>query len=231
MFTFVPIAAADTLRTALFEVGAGTVGQYTECSFSVAGTGTFKAGLTAKPFAGQIGLQHQEAEMKIEMIFPTYLQTKMVAALKAAHPYEEVAYDIVHLTNTHPEIGSGMLAELPNALSESEILEQIKTIFKVPVIRHSALLKQPIKKVALCGGAGSFLITNALEAGAQLFITADVKYHQFFDANQQMLIVDIGHYESEQFTMQFLLDNLREKFPTFASLKTTVQTNAVHYFL
>ena len=152
-------------------------------------------------------------------------------AMKAAHPYEEVAYDVVLLSNTHQGIGSGILGELPVSHDEKHFLSLLKEIFKVPVIRHSALLNKSVKKVAICGGAGSFLISKALASEADAYVTADMKYHEFFDANGRMLITDIGHYESEQFTINLLYEVLAEKFPTFAVLKTEVETNPVRYFL
>jgi putative NIF3 family GTP cyclohydrolase 1 type 2 len=169
--------------------------------------------------------------MKIEVVFPAWLQKAVVSAMIAAHPYEEVAYDVVALENTHPGIGAGIIGQLPEPLSEKAVLKQLQQVFGVPVVRHTPLTGQPVSRVAVCGGAGSFLISRALAAGAQLFVTADVKYHEFFDANGRMVIADIGHYESEQFTIDLLVAVLREKFLTFATLKTGVHTNPVHYFL
>ena len=151
--------------------------------------------------------------------------------MKAAHPYEEVAYDVVALSNNHQLIGSGVMGEMPEAMEEKAFLSRVKDVFKVPVIRHSPMRNQPVKKVALCGGAGSFLISKALAAGVDAFITADMKYHEFFDANGKLLIADIGHYESEQFTISLLQEVLEQKFPTFAVLKTAVETNPVRYFI
>jgi len=230
LFTFVPVDKADQVRNAIFAAGGGYFGNYSECSFNAGGTGTFKAGKGADPYVGEIGKQHQEKEIKIEVIFPFYMENKIVAALKESHPYEEVAYDLLNLTNNYPVIGSGAIGELAVAIDETIFLAEVKKIFKVPMIRHTALLSRKIKKVALCGGAGSFLIPKALAASADAFITADIKYHEFFDANNQLLIVDIGHYESEQFTINLLHEVLGQKFPTFAVLKTAVETNPVMYF-
>jgi len=230
LFTFVPVDKADQVRNAIFAAGGGYFGNYSECSFNAGGTGTFKAGKGADPYVGEIGKQHQEKEIKIEVIFPFYMENKIVAALKESHPYEEVAYDLLNLTNNYPVIGSGAIGELAVAIDETIFLAEVKKIFKVPMIRHTALLSRKIKKVAVCGGAGSFLIPKALAASADAFITADIKYHEFFDANNQLLIVDIGHYESEQFTINLLHEVLGQKFPTFAVLKTAVETNPVMYF-
>jgi dinuclear metal center YbgI/SA1388 family protein len=231
LFVFVPQQHALQVRNAIFEAGAGHIGNYSECSFNTPGTGTFTAGEGAKPFAGEIGKLQQEDEIKIETIFPSWLENKITSAMKAAHPYEEVAYDILPLENGHSHIGAGIAGELPEAMDETDFLQQIKEVFMVPVIRHTLLTGKQVKKVAVCGGAGSFLISNAIGVKADFYITADVKYHEFFDADGRLVVADIGHYESEQFTIDLLADFLREKFPTFAALKTGVKTNPVNYFL
>jgi len=230
LFTFAPVDKADLVRDAVFSAGGGHIGNYSECSFNAEGTGTFKAGAGTDPYVGKQGEQHREKEIKIEVIFPAFLESKLVAALKAAHPYEEVAFDIVPLSNNYEDTGAGLLGELPEEMAEKDFLKKLKEIFSVPVIRHTALLGKPVRKVALCGGAGSFLISKALTAGADIYITADIKYHEFFDANSRLLIADIGHYESEQFTISLLQEILEQKFPTFAVLKTGVKSNPVHYF-
>ncbi len=230
LFTFVPVENAEPVRKAIFEVGGGQIGNYSEVSFNAAGTGTFIAGVGANPFVGKIGERHTENEIKIEVIFPSFLENKIIAALKTAHPYEEVAYDIVSLSNQHSAIGSGLIGELKSEMDEINFLQLIKSTFNISVIRHSELLHKPVKKVAVCGGAGSFLISSAIGASADFFITADMKYHEFFDANSRMVIADIGHYESEEFTVDLLKDVLAQKFPTFAVLKTGVVTNPVRYF-
>ena len=229
LFTFAPLDKAEQVRNAIFTAGGGHIGNYSECSFNAEGMGTFKGGEGTNPYVGEAGKLHQEKEIKIEVIIPAYLESRVVAAMKAAHPYEEVAYEIVSLSNTHQGIGSGVIGELPAALDETQFLTRLKEVFGVPVIRHTALSGKPVKKVALCGGAGSFLISKALAAGADAYITGDLKYHEFFDANSRILLADIGHYESEQFTINLLQEILEQKFPTFAVLKTAVKTNPVHY--
>ncbi len=231
VFTFAPVDKAEQVRNAIFMAGGGHIGNYSEVSFNAEGTGIFKAGEGANPYVGQVGKLYQEKEIKIEVIIPAFLESKIAAAMIAAHPYEEVAYDVVSLTNTNQQVGSGVIGELPDAIDEKQLLTQLKQVFKVPVVRHTVLLSKPIKKVAVCGGAGSFLISKALASGADVFITADIKYHEVFDANSRMLIADIGHYESEQFTINLLQEILEQKFPTFAVLKTEVKTNPVNYFL
>jgi dinuclear metal center YbgI/SA1388 family protein len=230
LFTFVPVDKAEQVRSAIFSAGGGHIGNYSECSFNAAGEGTFKGGEGTNPYVGNIGERHHEKEIRIEVIFPAWLQSSILNAMKAAHPYEEVAYDIVTLSNTYNTIGSGVIGELPEAMEEKVFLSNVKKTFHVPVIRHSSLSGRTVKKVALCGGAGSFLVSSALAAGADVYITADMKYHEFFDANDRMLIADIGHYESEQFTIDLLKESLEQKFPTFAILKTEVKTNPVRYF-
>lgn len=231
IYTFAPVADAEKVRNALFEAGAGHIGKYDECSFNVTGEGTFRAGDETRPFVGEIGKRHYEKEIKIEMIYPAYLEKKIIQALMAAHPYEEVAYDLVSLTNSHQGIGSGIIGQLENPMSEIDFLKFIKNQFGLKLIRHTPLRGQPVKTVALCGGAGSFLISKALACGADFFITSDIKYHEFFDANGRIVIADIGHYESEQFTISLLQEILEQKFPTFAVLKTEVNTNPVRYYL
>jgi dinuclear metal center YbgI/SA1388 family protein len=231
LYTFVPLAQAEQVREAMFAAGGGHIGQYSESSFGVEGTGTFKGGEGTNPFVGQPGSRHEEKEVKLEVIFPAWLQAAIVKAMIAVHPYEEVAYDVVELANTHQGIGSGLLGELPDLLEEKDLLALVKKEFGLTVIRHTPLLDKPVRKVALCGGAGSFLVSRALAAGADFFITADMKYHEFFDANERMVIADIGHFESEQFTTDLLIKVLQEKFTTFAVLKSEVKTNPVRYFV
>ena len=231
LFTFVPVEYAEKVRSAIFTAGAGHISNYSECSFNAKGEGTFKPGEGTNPFTGKIGERHTEEEMKLEMIFPAWLENKILIAMIAAHPYEEVAYDIVALENQNQQVGSGLVGELVVPVKEREFLDLLKEKFNLSVIRHTPLRGKPVKKVALCGGAGSFLIGAAIAAGADFYISADIKYHEFFDANGRLVIADIGHYESEQFTIDLLFDILRQKFPTFAVLKTGVKTNPVHYFL
>lgn len=229
LFTFVPAAQAEAVRNAIFEAGAGRIGNYSECSFNAEGTGTFKAGPGTNPYVGQKGERHHENEIKVEVVFPAFAESSILTALKAAHPYEEVAFDIMTVTNTHPGIGSGLLGLLPRPEGEKDFLNRLQKVFGLSIIRHTALRGKPVQKVAICGGAGSFLISKALAAGADAYITADLKYHEFFDANGRMLLCDIGHYESEQFTIELIQEFLQQKFPTFAVLKTRVITNPVHY--
>jgi len=230
LYFFVPIDHAEKLRQTIFEAGAGLIGNYSECSFSTAGEGSFKANELAHPFVGEAGKRHLENEYRIEAVFPSHLQENLIRALRSAHPYEEVAFDVVELSNPHPGIGSGIVGDLPEPLSGPAFLEKLKQVFGLPMIRHTAIPDKAVNRLALCGGAGSFLISKALAAGADAYITGDLKYHEFFDADGRLLLCDIGHYESEQFTIDLLREELAQKFPTFAVLKTGVRTNPVHYF-
>ena len=231
LYTFVPLTDADKVRQAIFDAGGGHIGNYEECSFNGQGFGTFKGGVNSDPYVGKPGELHRENETKVEIIFPSWLEGRILKSLLAVHPYEEVAYDIIRLDNRISSIGSGVIGELDKPVDGKIFLKTVKEKFKLKVIKHTQLLNEPISRVAVCGGAGSFLIPNALAAGAHCFISSDIKYHEFFDADDKMVIADIGHYESEQFTINLLQEVLEQKFPTFAVLKTEVNTNPVRYFL
>ncbi|MFT3981978.1 MAG: Nif3-like dinuclear metal center hexameric protein [Ferruginibacter sp.] len=227
---FVPLAHKESVMNALFAAGAGHIGHYSECSFSTEGKGSYKAGEGADPYLGTIGERHTENEYRLEVIFPQWLQAGIVKAMTEAHPYEEVAYDIYPLANAFQHTGSGLVGDLAEPVAEQDMLARLKSIFGTGVVKHTQLRNKPLKKIALCGGSGSFLTGAAIAAGADMYITADVKYHEFFDADGRTVLADIGHYESEQFTKDLLFDILREKFPNFAVLKTGVNTNPVLYF-
>lgn len=229
LYTFVPASHLDKVRDALFAAGAGNISDYSECSFTHPGTGTFKPGVGTNPYSGTVGERKNENEVKLEVILPRYRQANVLKALFGSHPYEEVAYDLVSLDNHHPGTGSGLIGDI-TPVNEQDFLKQLYGIFNKNVIKHTRLIGKTIKRVAVCGGAGSFLISKALRAGADVFVTGDLKYHEYFDADGKMLLCDIGHYESEQFTTDLFVELLREKFPTFAVLKSGVNTNPVHYF-
>ena len=230
LYTFVPVEHAEKVRSAIFQAGGGNIGNYSETSFNAEGTGTFKGNENTNPFVGEKGTRHHEKEVRIETVFPTYLQKQIVSALLQAHPYEEVAYDIVALANQNPLVGSGMVGYLPEPVAEETFLQQLKLAFGLKLVRHTKLLNKPVTKIALCGGAGSFLTNAAIACGADVYVTADVKYHEFFDADTRLVLADIGHWESEQYTVDLLFDILQLNFPTFAVLKTETNTNPVEYF-
>ncbi|MCW3463371.1 Nif3-like dinuclear metal center hexameric protein [Chitinophaga nivalis] len=229
LYTFVPEAHAEAVRTALFAAGAGNIGNYGECSFNAAGQGTFKGAAGTTPYVGTPGERHFEAEIKLEVIFPVYLEGRIIKALLNSHPYEEVAYDVVSLDNAYQQVGSGMIGTLPEAMEEQAFLQYVKQQFQTGCVRYTPLRGRPVKKVALCGGAGSFLLKRAISAGADAYISSDFKYHEFFDAENQLIIADIGHFESEQFTVELFYHILTEKFRNFAPLKSTIITNPVNY--
>ena len=229
LVTFAPVANAEKVRTALFEAGAGSIGNYEECSFNAAGMGTFKAGKGANPYVGAKGKRHNEPEERIETIFTVDKEQVLINALLNAHPYEEVAYDIYNLTNAHKLIGSGMVGDLKKSMKEKDFLAHLKKTMKTECIRYSPLLGKTIKRVAVCGGSGSFLLPDAIHAKADILVTADFKYHQFFDADNKIVIADIGHYESEQFTSQLFYDILTRKFPIFAVHLSKSNTNPINY--
>jgi dinuclear metal center YbgI/SA1388 family protein len=231
LVTFVPIKQAAGVRTSLFEAGAGAIGNYNECSFNTPGLGTFKANEKANPFVGTINEQHHEQEERIEVIFPVHLKSAILSALFNAHPYETVAYDLYSLNNKFDEIGAGAIGYLSTPMEEKDFLEHLKKTFQTGVIRHSPITDKLIKKVALCGGSGKSLIINALKNKADVYVTADLAYHDFFEPDGQLLLADIGHFESEQYTSDLLVRAIKEKFPTFAVLKTGRNTNPVNYFL
>lgn len=229
LVTFSPEAHADQVRQALFNAGAGSIGGYDSCSFNSSGTGTFRAGEGTNPFVGDKGNLHREQEVRIEVLYEKWKESSVLTALKSSHPYEEVAFDLYSLENQHPEVGSGVLGEVPQPVGELEFLKNIKEKMLVGVVRHTALTGRTVKKVAICGGSGSFLLNDAKNAGADVFVTADYKYHQFFDAEGRLVIADIGHFESEQFTIELIHDLIVEKFATFAVRLTRVNTNPVSY--
>lgn len=231
LVTYVPNAHAERVRNALFHAGAGNIGNYSECSFNSAGSGTFKGGDDTNPYVGEPGERHTESEVKVEMVYPANLESKILMALVLAHPYEEVAYDLYNLTNQHQQVGSGMVGELEIPIDENKFLFLVKDRLQAQVIRHTELRNKTVKKVAVCGGAGGFLLKQAIAAGADFFITADYKYHEFFDADGKIIIADVGHFESEQFTQQLLYEIIQKKFSNFAVRLTEINTNPVKYYI
>lgn len=229
LFTFAPVADAEIVRAALFAAGAGYIGKYSECSFYHDGTGTFKGQTGTDPYVGKPGERHLEPETKIEVIFPAHLEAQVVRALLQHHPYEEVAYDIIRLENEYAEAGSGLIGILPEAMEEMDFLRMVKERFRTGCVRYTPLRGKPVKKVAVCGGAGSFLLKKARSAGADAYVSADFKYHEFFDAENQLIIADVGHFESEQFAVDLFYHILTENFRNFAPLKSTINTNPVNY--
>jgi dinuclear metal center YbgI/SA1388 family protein len=229
LVTYVPKNHKEKVLSALFDAGAGTIGDYAECSFSSLGEGTFKAGEGANPTLGEKGVRHKEVEERLEVVLQKHQKNKVLSALKTAHPYEEVAYELYPTLNTNQYMGSGLVGDLDQEMDAQAFLRYLKNRMELQVIKYTPFSKN-IKKVALCGGSGQFLLPNALGAKADVFITSDFKYHQFFDAEERLMICDIGHYESEKYTIDLLYDILTEKFSNFAVLKTRGVTNPIKYF-
>jgi dinuclear metal center YbgI/SA1388 family protein len=230
LVVFCPNDQVSKVREAIFKAGAGQIGDYDCCSFNLEGTGTFRGGSLTNPFVGERGVLHTEPEIRIETILPDYLLSNVLKAMLEAHPYEEVAYDIYPLDNVYNQVGMGMIGEFENPVSENEFLQLLKNKLDVPYVRHSEFTGKKISRMALCGGSGSFLKGKALEAGADAFITADIKYHDFFEMESRLLLVDVGHYESEQFTKELLYEILSKKITNFALLISDQNTNPVRYF-
>ena len=231
LHTYAPLNVANKVRNALFAAGAGQVGHYHEASFNTTGTGTFRPGAGANPALGRAGGERESVEeVKIEVLVEKHSERAVLQALFANHIYEEVAYELIPLSNTNQQIGAGMVGVLPQLMAEGDFLAHVKKQMKTECIRHTVLRGRAVQRVALCGGSGSFLLPEAIRSGADIFITGDYKYHQFFDAEREIIIADIGHYESEQFTSEIFEAILKEKFPTFAILLSNINTNPVKYF-
>ena len=231
LVTFVPINSAENVKKALFEAGAGHIGNYDSCSFSLNGTGSFRGNDQTSPYVGEKNRLHNEEETRIETIFPKHLQSKVIQALLNAHPYEEVAYDIYPLDNEYARVGSGMIGELETPVDEMEFLQNLKSTFNCGAVRYTRLLGKPIKRVAVCGGSGSQFLGQAIARNADIFVSGDFKYHQFFDAEGKLIIADIGHYESEQFTKEVFYELLTKKFPIFAIHLSEWNTNPMNYLV
>lgn len=229
LVTFIPQPETEKVMQALFAAGAGKVGNYKECSFQSSGNGTFYPLDQAQPNIGQIGQRENVLENRVEVIFEAPLQNKIVSALLKNHPYEEPAYDVLQLENRNKLVGSGMIGELKAPMDELEYLHLIKKQLNLKVLKHTTLTNKPIKKVAVCGGSGSFLIKNAIAAKADIFITGDVKYHEFFDAENKIIIADVGHYESEVFTKDLIYEKIIDNFSNIAIQLAQSITNPVSF--
>ena len=230
LIAYVPAKNASIVRNALFKAGAGSIGNYSNCSFNNSGMGSFNGNEDSNPTIGKKGETHFEAEIQISITFHKHLQSKIIKALFHSHPYEEVAYEIMTLHNTDQHIGMGMIGEFEQEISEEKFLELTKKTFNSDCIKHSPLLRKPIKKVAVLGGSGSFAINAAKAANVDAFITADMKYHDFFSAENTILITDVGHYESEQYTKELLVSHLSKKITNFAVVLSQVNTNPITYY-
>jgi hypothetical protein len=229
LVTFVPKEHQEKVTASLHMAGAGQIGNYKNCSFSVHGEGAFMPTENAKPYKGLLGVLEKAEEVRVEVLFPSLLQGKVLSALRESHPYEEVAYYLTALENENQEVGAGLIGDLVTPEDPMAFLERVKSSMNTACIRHTRIDSTKVKKVAVCGGAGSFLLPTAIGRGADVFISADFKYHEFFDADSKIIIADIGHYESEQYTKELLGEFLQEKFPTFAIIFSNVVTNPISY--
>ena len=230
LVTFVPDDHANAVREALFSAGAGHIGDYDSCSFNTKGEGTFRGLEGSDQFVGEKGHVHYENEVKVEVILPRFQKGKIIKALLAGHPYEEVAYDLYPLANDNPYAGAGMVGDFENPIKLQDLLIRLKKIFFAEGIRYTGNEDKTISKVAVCGGSGAFLIHQAKRSDAEVFITGDIKYHQFFDGDDQLSLIDIGHYESEQFTKDIFYESVMKKIPKFAVHLSKVKTNPIKYY-
>ncbi|MBR6621684.1 MAG: Nif3-like dinuclear metal center hexameric protein [Bacteroides sp.] len=229
LVTFVPVNQANDVRKALFEAGCGCIGNYDSCSYNLSGEGTFRALEGANPFCGELGESHTEPEVRIETILPAFRKGAAIKALMGAHPYEEPAFDFYPLKNVWNQVGAGVVGELDEPETELEFLKRIKKLFEVGCIKHNRLTGRLIQRVALCGGSGAFLAPRALGCGADIFITGEIKYHDYFDYENSLLMAEIGHYESEQFTKEIFYSIIRELCPEVEVQMTRINTNPIKY--
>lgn len=238
LVTFIPLEATQKVLAALYAAGAGQIGEYKNCSFRTQGIGTFLPTGAAQPHIGELGQAEVVQENRVEMIFPNYLQGQVLHALRKSHPYEEIAYYLQALENENQEVGAGMVGNLTAAMDELEFLHFLKKTMQTPCVRHTVLRGSAVKRVAVCGGSGSFLLRDAIAWGADVFVTADFKYHEFFDAEKKLVIADIGHFESEQFTIDLLkehiekyliVENNEKKITKKFVFSTEINTNPVNY--
>lgn len=228
--TFCPNEYKNYILEAMWAAGAGSIGNYDDCSFQMQGIGTYRPSSQAKPFQGEKGILEETPEVRLEVLVPIHAKNAVLQALRKAHPYEEIAYYLHLLENENQDIGAGMIGDLPEAMPEKEFLVYLKSKMHLSLIKHTAFLGKNIQKVALCGGSGFFLLRKAIAQEADIFITSDVKYHEFFDAENRIVLADIGHYESEFFTKELLFEILSEKFTNIAVQISKISTNPVYYF-
>ena len=227
---FVPQENATELKSALHKAGAGQIGEYKNCAFETAGKGSFLPSEQANPSIGTKGELETVDEYKLEVIFPIYLKNKILSAMKKAHPYEEVAYYLHQLENAYDDLGSGMIGDIETEMEPNDFFDYLKERMGLKVIKHTKELNRKIKRVAICGGAGSFLISQAKNKEADIYISSDIKYHEFFDADERLIVADIGHYESERFTNEIFYAILKENFANIALHLGQTVTNPIKYY-
>ncbi len=229
LVTFVPLEQAEEVRNALFSAGCGCIGNYDSCSYNTKGEGTFRALENTNPFCGNIGKRHTETEIRIETVLPAYKENEVVKALLKVHPYEEPAFDLYALRNTWSQVGAGIIGELPEPEEDLLFLKRIKEIFEVECLKHTQVNGNKVHKIAVCGGSGSFLIPVAIRESADVFLTGEIKYHDYFGHETDILLAEIGHYESERYTTELLYNQIRKLFPELALSQCKVNTNPIKY--
>ncbi|MDT8401033.1 MAG: Nif3-like dinuclear metal center hexameric protein [Bacteroidales bacterium] len=229
LVVFVPLSYATKVREAIFDAGAGHIGNYDRCSYNVRGEGTFRAGPSAEPFAGEPGREHTEEEVRVETVLPVHIKNSVLKAMIDAHPYQEAAYDLYRIENTVPGAGLGCVGRFDDEISDIDLIKKLGELFQAEVIRHTATVGRKIKKLAVMGGSGASYTGKAIAAGVDAFITSDIKYHSFFEADNRILLADIGHYESEKPSLVILHELITKKFPKFAVRFSEINTNPVNY--
>ena len=227
--TTVPLDHADNVRNAIFNAGAGHIGDYDSCSYNLHGEGTFKAREGANPHVGEINQLHFEPEIRIETVVPIIKKDEVIRALIAVHPYEEPVFDLYPITNERGQAGSGITGVLPEPIPEQEFLYMLKDIFKLHHVNYSRLRGKDIREVAVCGGSGAFLIPDAINYGADVLVTGEAKYNDFYDVEDKLLLATIGHYESEICTKELFYDVISEKYPNFVMHLSAFDSNPVNY--
>ncbi|MCF8335087.1 MAG: Nif3-like dinuclear metal center hexameric protein [Bacteroidales bacterium] len=230
MVFFVPSDHMDQVRKAVFDAGAGIIGDYDQCSYNLQGQGTFRPGEGSDPYSGKKGEMHFEEEIRVETFFPSYKTAEVINAMNQAHPYEEMVYDLYPLKNADHDSGAGVIGILEERMPEKDFLDWVKKQLKTECIRHTNLLYSFVSRVAISGGSGSFLLNDAISQKADVFISADFKYHNFFEADEKILIADIGHFESEQISKEFFYELLTKKFHNFATHLSEINTNPINYY-
>ncbi len=227
LIVYVPAESAETLLEALWEAGAGKMGAYDECAFRSHGLGSFRPKEGAHPHNGVIGERAFADEIRLELLVPEGARKKVHQCMMEHHPYEEIAHSWLKHDGVHHSVGFGAIGQW-DACDWPEAVRRIKTAFGVASFRHTMPIASDYRTVAVCGGAGADLLAQAKSQQAELFITSDITYHRYFGADDRLVFIDIGHWESEQHAMELLIDIVREKFPNFAVLKSETNTNPMH---
>jgi dinuclear metal center YbgI/SA1388 family protein len=235
--TFVPADHFDAVRSALADAGAGRIGDYEACAFAHEGTGFFRPGDAANPHIGTAGGDLESAdEVKLEVEVARWDLGGVLGALQDAHPYEEVAYDVYPVQQKNSRAGLGAVGRLASPESLSDFLGRVADRLDAGSLRYAGPDEATVERVAVCGGAGSDFVGQALAAGADAYVTADVKYHEFFEALgpdgvPQLAFIDAGHYETEALTEALLRDWLADRFNDVDWQRTGVRTSPMQTFV